>query len=251
LVPQRLAHGDVMLGTGLSRRLRLGVGDEIEFRTPQGPQSRRIAALIQDYGGGGMVLIMDDDEARRLFNVKGVLCYVVTARAGGEPELTERLRTFCRERGLLLDSKQQIHAWFVSKIEGMVVLCWVLLVLVFVVASLGITNSLTMNLLEQTREIAVLRAIGMRRGQVRALLLCQALTIGLVSLVPGLLLGIAWSYLFHWPRNPTISPMMQFQLNTWFVVACSIAAFVVPICAALYPAQRAARLQVIQALRYE
>ncbi len=248
---QRLAQGDVILGTGLARRLRLGVGDSIEFNTPHGPQSRRIAALIQDYGAGGMILIMDDDEVRRLFNVKGVLCYVLTARAGKEPMLAERLRVFCRERGLIVDSKQETHTWFVRKIEGMVALCWVLLVLVFVVASLGITNSLTMNLLEQTREIAVLRAIGMKRGQVRALLLCQALTIGVVSLMPGLILGIGWSYLMHLPQNPTLGSIVHFQLNPWFLAGCCVAAFVVPILAALYPAQRAARLQVIQALRYE
>jgi putative ABC transport system permease protein len=251
LAAQRLAQGDVMLGTGLARRMRLRVGDEIEFRTPHGPQSRRIAALIQDYSAGGMVLVIDDGEARRLFDLKGVLCYVLTARPGAEPELAERLRSFCRERGLLLDSKQEMHAWFGRKIEGMAALCWVLLALVFVVASLGITNCLTMNLLEQTREIAVLRAIGMRRGQVRSLLLCQALAIGLVSLAPGVILGIAWSYLMHLPRNPTLGLMIHFQLNTWFLVGCCVAAFVVPVLAALYPAQRASRLEVIQALRYE
>lgn len=251
LVGPRLAQGEVILGTGLARQLRLGVGDEIEFATPRGPQSRRIAALTQDYGAGGMVLIMENGDARRLFHLKGVLCYVVTAQPGAEPELAERLRTFCHERGLILDSKQGTRAWFASKIEGMVALCWCLLALVFVVASLGITNNLTMNLLEQSREIAVLRAIGMRRGQVRSLLLCQALAIGLVSLVPGLFLGIAWSYLMHRPRNPTLGPMTHFQFNAWFLVGCGIAAVIVPLGAALYPAQRAARLHVIQTLHYE
>lgn len=248
---QGLAEGDVMLGTGLARRLRLGVGDPIEFGTPRGPQTRRIAALIQDYSAGGMVLVMEEGEARHLFDLKGVLCYVLTARPDAKPELAERLRAFCHERGLLLDSKRDIHAWFGRKIEGVVALCWCLLALVFVVASLGITNSLTMNLLEQTREIAVLRAIGMRRGQVRALLLCQALAIGLVSLLPGLVLGIGWSYLMHWPRNPTLASTIHFQFNVWFLAGCCIVALLVPLVAALYPAQRAARLHVIEALHYE
>jgi putative ABC transport system permease protein len=251
LAAQRLAEGDVLLGTGLARRLRLGIGDAIEFGTPHGPRSRRIAALIQDYSAGGMVLVMEEGAARRLFDLKGVLCYVLTARPGAEPDLAERLGAFCRERGLLLDSKRDIRTWFARKIEGMVTLCWCLLALVFVVASLGITNSLTMNLLEQTREIAVLRAIGMRRGQVRALLLCEALAIGLVSLGPGLILGIGWSYLMHWPKNPTLGRMVNFQVSFWFLAGCCIAALVVPIFAALYPGQRAARLEVIQALRYE
>ncbi len=251
LAMQRLAQGEVIVGTGLARRLRLDVGDEIGFGTPHGPQSRRIAALTQDYSAGGMVLIMDDGEARRLFDLKGVLCFVLTAQPGAGPELAQRLGAFCRERGLILESKQEVHVLFDRKLQGIAGLCWVLLALVFVVASLGITNSLTMNLLEQTREIAVLRAIGMRRGQVRALLLCQALAIGLISLIPGLFLGIIWSVLMNRPLSPTLGAMSRFQLNPVFLACCCVAAFVVPILAALYPAQRAARLQVIQALHYE
>jgi putative ABC transport system permease protein len=248
---RRLGRGEVILGTGLARQLQLEVGDEICFGTPQGPRSKRVAALAQDYSSGGMVVIMEGGEARRLFGRTGVLCYVITARPGSEPLLAGRLRSFCRERGLLLHSRQEMHAWFGHKIEGVVALCWGMLTLVFVVAALGITNSLTMNLLEQTREIAVLRAIGMRRGQVRTLLFCQALAIGLVSLIPALFLGIVWSYLLHWPRDLVLGSMVRFQINPWFVAGCCVAALVVPILAALYPVQRAAHLPVIQALHYE
>jgi putative ABC transport system permease protein len=248
---QRFGRGEVILGTGVARQLRLGIGDEICFGTPQGPRSKRVAALAQDYSSGGMVLIMEGGEARRLFGRTGVLCYVVTAQPGSGTLLARRLGSFCRKRGLLLHSRQEMRAWFGSKIEGVVALCWGMMALVFVVAALGITNSLTMNLLEQTREIAVLRAIGMRRGQVRALLFCQALAFGLVSLVPALFLGIVWSYLLHWPRDPVLGSMVRFQINPWFVAGCCVAAFAVPMLAALYPAQRAAHLPVIQALHYE
>ena len=60
----------------------------------------------------------------------------------------------------------------------------------FVVAAFGIANTLTMNVLEQTRELALLRVVAMTRRQVRKMVLSQAGIIGLIGLVLGTLAGI-------------------------------------------------------------
>jgi putative ABC transport system permease protein len=198
-----------------------------------------------------MVVIADWDRARSLLGLKGVLCFVVRARPGKAAALAGELSDYCRRQGLLVQSNTEMHAWFEHKVAGAVVFCWALLALVFVVSSAGVVNTLTMNLLEQTREIGTLRAIGLRRRQVRALVLGQALAISVASLVPGLLLGIAWSYLLYRPGDSLLGRIAQFQIDYRLVLACSAGALGIPVLAALLPARRAARLPVVQALRYE
>ena len=76
---------------------------------------------------------------------------------------------FCETRGLMLQSNAEFRARIHHMMAGVIGFLWLLLALVFVVASLGIVNTLTMNVLEQTREIAVLRAVALcvaaRSGQ--------------------------------------------------------------------------------------
>jgi putative ABC transport system permease protein len=248
---QRLARGEVLLGHEIARRLRRDVGDVILLETPLGPRAFTVAGTVIDYSAGGMVVIMDWDTARRCLDLKGVLCFVVRARPGQAAALDDELRRYARRHGLLVHSNTEMYQWVEDKIAGTAAFCWALLVLAFVVSSAGVVNTLTMNILEQTREIGALRALGMRRGQVRALVLCQALAIGIASLVPGLVLGIAWSYCMHWPGGALLGRLVSFRLDCRLVLACAAGALAIPILAALLPCRRATRLPVAEALRNE
>ena len=136
-------------------------------------------------------------------------------------------------------------------IAGVVGFLWLLMGLVFVVASLGIVNTLTMNVLEQTREIAVLRSVAMLRRQVRVMILYQALSLALSSLVPGLAMGLVLSYLVNLSTHTLIGQMVEFRTDWWFIVACCVACLAIATGAAWIPARRASRLEIVRALQYE
>jgi putative ABC transport system permease protein len=247
----KLQQGEVVLGTRIASRLRLYAGMAIMLETRHGPRQLRVAGIARDYSAGGMVVVMDLAKAKQLFAMKGILCFVVSAPEEAGPALGGRLQAYCRERNLVLQSKAEMHDWFESKIAGAVVFCWVLLALAFVVSSLGVLNTLTMGLLEQTREIGVLRALGMNRGQVRSLVMCQALAIGVASLAAGLLLGITWSYWMPLPGDPLVGPPHATHLDLRLIGGCILAALGVPILASLFPSRNAAKLAVSGALRHE
>jgi putative ABC transport system permease protein len=164
---------------------------------------------------------------------------------------TEQLQAFCRDRGLSLQSHADFRAWFDRKIDGTVAICWTLMMLVFVVASFGVVNTLTMNVLEQTRELGVLRALGMQRGQLRKVILAQAVALGVTSLGPGIVVGIALAYVMNLAAEPLQGHTIEFRIEPALVAACCTAALVIAVLAAAFPARRAARLQVIRALQYE
>ena len=98
---------------------------------------------------------------------------------------------------------------------------WMLIALLFVVASLGIVNTLTMNIHEQTRELGVLRAIGMRRAQVRRGVVAQALALGVLSVLPGVVVGVAMSYIMNLATRPLIGHVIAFRVSPGFVAACA------------------------------
>ena len=100
----------------------------------------------------------------------------------------------CGESGLLLQSFADLRHRIDDLMKGVVASLWGLLALGFIVGSFGIANTLTMNVLEQTRELALLRVVAMTRWQVRKTILAQAVIIGFIGLTLGVAGGIIGSY---------------------------------------------------------
>ena len=136
-------------------------------------------------------------------------------------------------------------------LEGVEGSIWVMITLFFLVASLGIVNTLTMNINEQTREMGVLRAIGVRRIEVGKMVLAQALIIGIVSVLPGVAAGLGLTYQINIAKLYLTGRTMAYPMYPGFVAGCAALALVIAVAAAILPARRAARLQIIEALRYE
>jgi putative ABC transport system permease protein len=246
-----LARGEVVPGTALAARLGLRAGDALTLETPSGPRAVRVAGTAVEYTVGGMAVYMEFDAARHLLGFRGVDAYPVTARAGQVPRAEESLRRFARERGYLLQSRAELWSAVDQMVDGVVNLLWTLLVLVFVVASLGVVNTLAMSVVEQTREIGLLRAVGTTRGQVAKVVLAQAAVVGLLSLVPGALGGLALAWLQNQATYPLLGHHVAFAPVPWLVGGCLALALLAAVLSAALPARRAARLQVVKALQYE
>jgi putative ABC transport system permease protein len=250
-VRQGLAEGGVVIGLGLSQSLRRGAGDRVTVQTPHGPQALQVVGIVNEYTVGGMALYVQWDRAKRLLDFRGAHAFEVAARPGQAERLGDALRRFCAAEGLMLQTNRELRRIIDEAMHGVARFLWVVIALILVVASLGVVNTLTMNVLEQTRELGVLRAIGMKRGQLGRLIVAQALAVGVLSLFPGVALGILLTYLMNMASTALIGHPVPFHLEVHFVLECAAVALAAALLAAWWPARRAARLQVIRALQYE
>jgi len=124
------------------------------------------------------------------------------------------------------------------------------------VASLGIANTMVMSILERTREIGILKALGAEDVDVRALFLAEAAMIGFVGSAGGIVLGLAVSRLASaiaqfWMARQDIPKMDLFYLPVWVVLLAVAFGTAISVVAAMYPAARAARIDPVQALRHD
>ena len=124
------------------------------------------------------------------------------------------------------------------------------------VAAIGVINTMVMAILERTREIGVLRACGATRATIRRLFTFEAAMLGFWGGVFGVLLG----FLLTLVANPIINNQLKVNsisqtniitLPLWLVLAVVGATTLIGTLAGLYPASRAARLNPVEALRYE
>jgi putative ABC transport system permease protein len=124
------------------------------------------------------------------------------------------------------------------------------------VASLGIVNTMVMSILERTREIGIMKAIGGSDGDIRRIFLVEASVIGLAGGIAGMVLGWSVGRAINFGANIYIksqggSPENMFLLPWWLIMGGIAFSIVVSLLAGSYPAGRAARLDPIQALRHD
>jgi putative ABC transport system permease protein len=128
--------------------------------------------------------------------------------------------------------------------------------LALAVASIGIVNTLVMAILERRREIGIMKAIGASDGDVKKLFFAEAGAMGVLGGIVGVAFGWAIGQVINLGTNIYLKrqslPPESFWAVPWWLVAAAITfAFVVSLVSGLYPAGRAARLDPVQALRYE
>jgi putative ABC transport system permease protein len=148
------------------------------------------------------------------------------------------------------DAKLQTKAQFTKNQEQglntLLNLLYVLLSLSIVVSLFGIVNTLVLTVFERTRELGMLRAVGMSRRQVRRMIRHESVVTALLGAALGIPLGVVLALLVGSAIKYSV-----FTVPVGTLVTFVIAAIIVGIVAAIFPARRAGRLNVLQALQYE
>jgi putative ABC transport system permease protein len=248
---QGLANNQVVLGSVLALRRNLNVGDTVSISTQDGSVALPIAAIANDYLGGGLTIYMDRQLAHDLLGIEGLDGLIVKAQAGKIKAVESSLQSLCQQEGLILQS----YADLVSMIDGMVnsvvASLWMLLALGCAIAAMGLVNTLTMNILEQTREIGMLRVVAMTRSQVRRMICTQALMLGLLGIIPGVIVGIFVQYSIGLSSFVVLGHDIAFTLRPGLLIGAAVFGMLLVLAASWIPAERAARLKLAAALQYE
>jgi putative ABC transport system permease protein len=244
---------NVIVNGILASSVGVKLGDDLELVTPSGSLSYHIIGVATDYLDAKIpTAVISQNNLSTDFGVHEDILFFINAASGADKEfvrtnLNATLADYPQFR--LIDGQAYIDenlALFDSMFAGIVAL-----VLFLAVPSLiAMVNTLAIGVIERTREIGMLRAIGSTRSQIRTIILTEALILSGIGTVFGILSGL---YL----GNMAIIAMGSLGFPTQFVfpltgILLGIAAGIVfGILAAIIPARQATRLQVVEALRYE
>ncbi|MGP4006768.1 ABC transporter permease [Streptomyces sp. 4N124] len=145
----------------------------------------------------------------------------------------------------IADYKELIH----DQIAVLLYLVYALLGLAIIIAVLGVVNTLALSVVERTREIGLLRAIGLARRQLRRMIRLESVVIAVFGAVLGLALGLVWGVCIQ--QVLALQGMQAFAIPWTTIIAVVIGSAVVGVVAALLPALRASRMNVLAAIAHE
>ncbi|GAB2730727.1 ABC transporter permease [Streptomyces bullii] len=145
----------------------------------------------------------------------------------------------------LADYKDLVH----DQIAVLLYLVYALLGLAIIIAVLGVVNTLALSVVERTREIGLLRAIGLARRQLRRMIRLESVVIAVFGAVLGLALGLVWGLCTQ--QVLALQGMTALAIPWGTIVAVVVGSAVVGVAAALLPALRASRMNVLAAIAHE
>lgn len=250
----RLAAGNsVFISSVLAEKNGLGVGDEIVLKTRGGWRPFVVAAVVVDFYNQGQVVQGTWGDLRRYFGADDISAYLVRLAPGYlAPAVRQQIEDTYGERDrLIIESNAELKERIFRLMDQAFSLFDVLAVIALLVASLGIFNTLTMNILERTREIGMLRAIGMGGRQVLSMILAEAGLMGLIGGALGLALGLVLSRIFFISMNAMSGYDLAFILPVGGLAFGLVVALGVSQLAALLPARRATSIRILDAIHYE
>jgi putative ABC transport system permease protein len=249
-IPAQLGNDGAFTDKAYAKAQHLHVGSPLSVETPNGRfLNLKLIGISNPPKGAspyGDVSISQALFDREYQNPQNLFTFV-NMQSGVTPANTNTLNAALAG---FPDAKLQTKSQFIdNQLQGLTLLLnllYVLLSLSIVVSLFGIVNTLVLTVFERTRELGMLRAVGMSRRQVRRMIRHESVITALLGAAFGIPLGILLAALI----GATIN-FGTFTIPIGTLIVFVIAAVIAGLIAAIWPARRAGRLNVLQALQYE
>jgi len=246
--------GEVIVSETFSMRFGLKEGQELLMQTPQGPRQLRIAGVFYDYTTENGMFIIDLALYRKIwkdFRINRVTLYL------SDPARLEEVRKdmvghLSGKYQILAVSNRELRDKILRIFDQTFAIAHALKVIAFVVAILGIINSMLALVVERNRDIGILRAIGTFKEQIRKMTLVEAQLMGLVGFVLGALSGVLLSMILIYVINKqSFGWTIQFFPVPSVFIQSLVLVVVASFLAGLLPAHAASQKRVAEAVKME
>jgi len=240
-----LARGQMLIDTTTAHNNHLAVGDTVPARFAlTGPATLRIGGIYQANALAGSYLVSEAFFAAHYpAQPPGALLLDTNGSTAVDNAVTTAL---ARYPNVQVQTRAQYEQSQVATINEIIDLVYVLLALAVLIALIGIVNTIMLSVFERTREIGLLRAVGMRRRQVKTMIRSEAVILAIFGAIIGIIIGTGMgvalvSSLRNSGINRTVVPVPELVL---FLVIAAVLGLI----AASWPARRAAKLDVLAAI---
>jgi putative ABC transport system permease protein len=245
-----LRDDGIALSTDAAADAHVGVGDTVSAGFAGGPRQLRVAALFEPtplIGGYVIPTALYDQVVPQILDYQVYVSLRPGVSAADGRAAVERVAA--AYPNAQIQDLTELKAAQTAPIDQLLTLVYALLLLAVIIALLGIANTLALSVHERTRELGLLRAVGMSRAQLRATVRWESVIIALF----GTALGLAVGLFFGWAAVTALADqgVTELTVPVGQLAAVTALAAGAGVVAALLPARRAARLDVLQAIASE
>jgi putative ABC transport system permease protein len=251
-VLRHLRDDQAVLSDGFASDHGLKVGDRFRLlsQTRRRPSFEVAGEFHSKLEVFGSVLITQAAMAREFSQTQDTIDFVQVKPSANPAEVQAILGGVVEAAFPVAEvlNQQELKESREEQVDQLVNLVYALLLLAILISLFGIANTLALSIHERTRELGMLRAIGMSRRQVRTMIRYEAVITALIGAIIGMVLGLIFAALIAQPLKDE-GFTLSYPIGS--LVLLLIFAAVIGVLAAILPARRASRLDVLESLQYE
>jgi putative ABC transport system permease protein len=251
-VLRRLRDGQAILSDSFASANDLEVGDRFRLlsQTRRKPSFEVVGEFDSKLGVFGSVLITQAAMAREFSQTQDTIDFIEPT-PGADATKVQALLTALVEKAFPVAevmNQQELKESREEQVDQLVNLVFALLGLAIIISAFGIANTLALSIHERRRELGMLRAIGMSRRQVRTMIRYEAVITALIGAILGMALGLVFAALIAQPLKDE-GFTLSYPIGS--LIGMLVFAAIIGVLAAIPPARRASRLDVLESLQYE
>ncbi|MDP3695867.1 MAG: FtsX-like permease family protein [Desulfocapsaceae bacterium] len=245
---------NIVVNEGFATKYQVAPGDSLVLPTPLGPKRFGVVAVVVSYTSDSGCIWMDVSTYRRHWHDPLVDTFEVLVQPKADIDTVSQaiLKRFGQERKLFALSGAAFKVEVRKMLDRSFVLTNAVNIIALSIAGFGIIVTLLASILERTREIGILRAIGMEKRQVAGMVIIESILIGVV----GGVLGSATGVLIGWIElegvfRLDLGSSITYHIHYVAMAGALLLAAGLSALAGIYPARRAAKTNIVEALTYE
>lgn len=247
--------GQILVGKELRDEFGLSIGDRIKISTASGKSESmevvgffdlKVASLNKSW------IITDLKTSQELFDFGNAVTAIEMQLSDVfmADTIAQSVEAALNEPSLKVDNWKAQNESLLSGLNGQSISSIMIQVFVIISVVLGIASVLAISVMQKSRQIGILKAMGIRDSSSSLIFLFEGVILGVVGAVLGIILGIGLIYMFtKFAVNPDGTPIIEIYMNNGFVILSGLIAVLAAISASLIPAGKSSRLSPIEVIK--
>lgn len=246
---------ETLVGKDLKEELNLNLNDKIDLITNTGDTKTLIVTGFYDLKVASINkswLITDLTSAKELFStgdkITGIEMQVTDVFKADE--IAAVIDSNINRSDIKVDNWKEQNASLLSGLNGQSISSYMIQVFVMVSVILGIASVLIITVVQKSKQIGILKAMGIKDSQSSLIFLFEGFLLGLMGAILGVALGLGLSFIFtKFALNPDGTPVVELYINYNFILISAVIALIASTLAALIPARGSSKLNPIEVIR--
>ena len=247
----QLESGQAVVNTEYAKEQGWDLGSEVRILFPSGDE--RSFEIVGIYASNGLIdgLVIPLDDYREVGGASQdrSLYVTLTPQADTEQVLADIEAVADTNPLLQVLDQTELKEQTESQLNQLLYLVYAMLALSVVIAAMGVVNTLALSVIERTREIGLLRAVGATRRQIRAMIRAEAILMAVLGAILGIAVGVGAGLALQRAMADAGIDVLDIPIATLIVIL--VLAIIIGVVAAAVPARRAAKLDILKAIATE
>ena len=248
------ARGEgALISTNLSLRSGLGLGDRIRIDSPNGTIELPIVGMLDYFRSQKGTVFIDRALYKKYWNDPSVDYVFIDLRPGVDRvAFKQKLQNMLSGEHAFVYTHDEFKAWVTRLIDQFFTLTYLQMVIAVFVAAIGLVNTMVISVAERRRELGIFRAVGGLRRQVAKMVMLEAVSIGLIGLLTGAIMGLFSAYfLVNTAAKVVAGFTVSLVFPYWILLVSVPIVLIVAAAAAFVPSFNASRIHIAEAIGYE